>query len=379
MASKQFEFRVPRVVIAGYDALARLAAEVRSVGGRKGLVVTDPGVAKSGVLEKVTKPLAADGIAFEVFDQVQPEPPIACAEAALAALKKAGADFVIGVGGGSSMDVSKVIAMLAVNGGDARQYFGEGKVPKRGLPTVLIPTTAGTGSEVSPIAMLTDPAEHLKKGIVSWNILADAAVVDPEMSRTTPPRVTAATGMDALTHAIEGMFSVMANPVCDGICLESAHLIVKYLPRAFKNPDDMEAREGMAVASMMAGMVLGNSSVTIVHALAYPLGARYNVPHGVANSVMLVSVMEFNKDVCRLALERLAEAMGASPSADIAIETVRRLSREVGMNIPLRELGVTADVLHDMAVDTSKISRLMAKNPKRATVEDLEAMYRAVF
>jgi alcohol dehydrogenase class IV len=379
MASKQFEFRVPRVVIAGYGALARLAPETRALGGRKALVVTDPGVAKSGVLEKVTKPLAAEGIAFEVFDQVQPEPPIACAEAALAALKKSGADFVIGVGGGSSMDVAKVVAMLAVNGGEARQYFGEGKVPKRGLPTVLIPTTAGTGSEVSPIAMLTDPAERLKKGIVSWNILADVAVVDPEMSRTTPPRVTAATGMDALTHAIEGMFSVMANPVCDGICLESAHLIATYLPRAFKNPDDMEAREGMAVASMMAGMVLGNSSVTIVHALAYPLGARYNVPHGVANSVMLVSVMEFNKDVCRLALERLAEAMGANPSADIAIETVRRLSREVGMNIPLRELGVTADALHDMAVDTSKISRLMAKNPKRATVEDLEAMYRAVF
>ena len=307
MASRLFEFRVPRVVIAGYDALARLAAETKAVGGRKGLVITDPGVAKSGALNKVTQALADQEarqagrpwhpIPFEVFDAVQPEPPIACAEAALAALKKARADFVIGVGGGSSMDVAKVVAMLAVNGGDVRQYFGEGKVPRRGLRTILIPTTAGTGSEVSPIAMLTDPAERLKKGIVSWNILADLAVVDPEMSRTTPPRVTAATGMDALTHAIEGMFSVLANPVTDGICLESAHLIATHLPRAFRNPDDMEARHGMAIASMMAGMVLGNSSVTIVHALAYPLGARYNVPHGVANSVMLVPVMEFNKDV----------------------------------------------------------------------------------
>ncbi len=375
MPARQFEFCAPRVLVAGHGALARLAPEARAVGGSKALIVTDSGVAQSGVLDKVTQPLAAEGLSFGLFDQVQPEPPIACADAALAALKKTGADLIIGAGGGSSMDVAKVVAMLAVNGGDVRQYFGEGKVPRRGLPMILIPTTAGTGSEVSPIAMLTDPAERLKKGIVSWNILADVAIVDPEMSRTMPAKVTASTGMDALTHAIEAMFSVKANPLTDGICLEAARLIAAHLSRACKNPDDMEARNAMAVASTMAGLVLGNSSVTIVHALAYPLGARYNVPHGVANSVMLVPVMEFNQDVCRSALDRLGHAMGGGN----AIEIVRRLSREVGMNIPLRDLGVGADVLHDMAVDTSKISRLMAKNPKPATVQDLEAMYRSVF
>jgi alcohol dehydrogenase class IV len=185
--------------------------------------------------------------------------------------------------------------------------------------------------------------------------------------------------MDALTHAIEGMFSVKANPVCDGICLESARLIAAHLLRAYRNGDDMEARERMAVASMMAGMVLGNSSVTLVHALAYPLGARYHVPHGVANTVMLVPVMEFYKEVCREALERLAHAMGRDSSADAAIEAVRRLTQEVGMKIPLRDLGVTADALPDMGLATTKITRLMEKSPRKADAHDLERMYRSVF
>jgi alcohol dehydrogenase class IV len=379
MTLKLFEFRAPRVIHAGFDALSRLVPEVQQLAARKALIVTDPGVARSGVLDKVTEPLAAAGIAFQIFADVQPEPPIACAEAALSALNKGNADLVIGVGGGSSMDVAKVAAMLAVNGGDVRQYWGENKVPKPALPMVLIPTTAGTGSEVSPIAMLTDPAERLKKGIVSPNILAQVAIVDPEMSRTMPPKVTAATSMDALTHAIEGMFSVKANPVCDGICLESARMIAASLPRAYKNGDDLEARSGMAIASMMAGLPLGNSSVTLVHALAYPLGARYNVPHGVANTVMLVPVMEFNKEICRQALERIAQAMVGKPSAEAAIDTVRRLTKEVGMNIPLRDLGVREDVLHEMAVDTSKITRLMEKNPRKASVQDLERIYGSVF
>ena len=384
MASRLFWFRAPRVTHAGFEALARLAPEARALGGRKVLLITDPGVARSGVLEKVTKALSEGAarvagnpchpIPFEVFDGVQPEPPIASAEAALAALKRMKADLVIGVGGGSAMDVAKIVAILATNGGDLRQYFGEDKIPKPGLPKILIPTTAGTGSEVSPIAMLTDPAERLKKGMVSPHLLAEVAIVDPEMSRTMPPKVTASTGMDALTHAIEGTFSVLANPLTDGICLESARMIAAYLPRAYRNGGDMEARQGMAVASMMAGLVLGNSSVTIVHALAYPLGARYNVPHGVANTVMLVPVMEFYREVCREALERLAHAMGAGDTAEAAIQAVRRLAKGVGMSIPLRELGVTADALPAMGLATSKISRLMAKSPRPATAQELEAM-----
>jgi alcohol dehydrogenase class IV len=185
--------------------------------------------------------------------------------------------------------------------------------------------------------------------------------------------------MDALTHAIEGMFSIKASPLTDGLCLESARLIATHLPRAYRNGDDMEARHGMAIGSMMAGLVLGNSSVTLVHALAYPLGARYNVPHGVANTVMLVPVMEFNKGVCRVALERLAQGMGAQPSADAAIEVARRLTKEVAMNIPLRDLGVTEAVLPDMAVGASKVTRLVERNPRKPSVADLEAMYRAVF
>jgi len=371
-------FRTADLVKIGVGVLADLQEEVHRLGGTKVLVITDKGVVEAGLVDKVGEPLRSAGISFDVFDGVEPEPPIACAENALALLKEGGHDLLIGLGGGSSMDVSKVVSLIATNEPDPRLYFGVDLIPKPGLPKILVPTTSGTGSEVTAVAILTDTDQSLKRGIVSPYLFADVALVDAEMMRTMPAKVTAATGMDALIHAVEAIVSIRANPLSESLGIHAVELISQNLRAAFEDGDNMEARLAMATASTMAGMAFANSSCCAVHALAYPLGGEYHMAHGVANTLMLAPVMEYNRPACKAELARVAEAMGAVEiSAKSAIRAMINLAKDVEMPLHLKEFGITEGDVPRLAEAAGKVTRLLDVNPRRPTVDEIAMIYRA--
>ncbi|MEW6357505.1 MAG: iron-containing alcohol dehydrogenase [Planctomycetota bacterium] len=378
MKQEATTFRTAGLVKIGMGVLADLPVEVKRLGGTKVLIVSDKGVAGAGLVEKVAAPLKSANIPFDVFDGVEPEPPIACAEGALAMLKKGGHDAVIGLGGGSAMDVAKVTSALATNDPDPRKYFGIDIIPNRGLPKILIPTTSGTGSEVTAVAILTDTEQSLKRGIVSPYLFADVALVDAEMMRTMPPKVTASTGMDALVHAIEAIVSVRRNPLSDSLGIHAVELISRNLRAAFANGDDMEARLALATASTMAGMAFANSSCCAVHALAYPLGGEYHIPHGVANTLMLAPVMEYNRPACKEELGRIAEAMGeVEISTKSAIRAMIKLARDLQMPLHLKEFGITEADVPRMAAAASTVTRLLEPNPRPMNRDEIAMIYRA--
>ncbi|NOZ21496.1 MAG: iron-containing alcohol dehydrogenase [Planctomycetes bacterium] len=371
-------FRTAGLVKIGIGVLAELADEVKRLGGTKVLIVTDKGVADAGLVDKVAEPLKVAGIPSDVFDGVEPEPPIACAESALAVLKEGGHDLLIGVGGGSSMDVTKVVSLIATNEPDPRPYFGIDLIPRPGLPKILVPTTSGTGSEVTAVAILTDTEQSLKRGIVSPYMFADVALVDAEMMCTMPPKVTAATGMDALIHAVEAIVSVRSNSISDSLGIHAVELIARNLRTAFENGGDTTARLAMATASTMAGMAFANSSCCAVHALAYPLGGEYHMPHGVANTLMLAPVMEYNRPVCKAELARVAEAMGeVEISAKSAVRAMIKLAKDVEMPLHLKEFGIAEEDVPRLAESAAKVTRLLDVNPRRPTQEDIAMIYRA--
>lgn len=362
----------------GANLLDQLGEEAKRLGAASALVVTDRGVAGAGLVDRVTAPLQAAGLAFDIFDEVAPEPPISCALSALQRLKDGGHGLVIGVGGGSSMDVAKIASLLAANDPDPQKYFGIDLVPRRGLPKILIPTTSGTGSEVTAVGILTDTEQKLKCGIVSPFMFADVALVDAEMMRTMPPKVTAATGMDALIHAVEAILSVKRNPISEALAVQAIELISGNLRAAFEDGGNIAARLGMATGSTMAGMAFANASCAAVHALAYPLGGEYGMPHGVANTVMLAPVMEYNRPVCKAELARVAEAMGqVEVSPRSAIRAMIRLAKDVAMPLRLREFGITEADVPRLAESAAKVTRLLDVNPRRPNQEEIAAIYRA--
>jgi alcohol dehydrogenase class IV len=383
---KTLEFQMSRRTLFGPGALGELPDALSRVGTKKPMIVTDPGIVAAGILERVGAGLDEAGIAFAVFDQVESDPRVEVVESCHEAVEKEQADLLIGLGGGSSLDVAKVAAILATNGGAPLDYAGIGKVPAPGLPTVLIPTTAGTGSEVTPIAVLSDTKEHLKKGVVSPHLHAEVALVDPELTLGLPPNVTAFTGMDALTHAIEAYTNKYAHPFIDTLALEAIRLIGGNLRRAVACGDDLEARTAMALGSTYGGMCLGPVNTAAVHALAYPLGGTFSVPHGVANSLLLPYVMQFNlmSDLPKYA--RVAEAMGEATAglsrreaAQKAVATVRALAADIGIVSRIRDLDIPEDAIPEMAAAAMKVTRLLNNNPRGMRREDAEQIYRNAY
>ena len=293
----------PNLILAGFGALAKMGEEAGNLEAKKALLVTDKGITASGISAKVEKVLTDQKIAVDVFDKVIPDPDIACCEKCIDTAKAGRYDLIVGVGGGSSMDIASVTSTLCTNPGKIHDYFGVNLLKKQGIPTFLVATTAGTGAEVTPNAILTDTEAKLKKGIVSPFILPRAAVVDPELTLSMPSRVTSFTGMDALTHAIESYTSMNATPLTDMYAREAIRLIGHSLRTAVARGDRRDARYDMSIGSLFAGISLANAGVGAVHALAYPLGGQFNVPHGIANGILLPHVMEFNVpgDVCEFA------------------------------------------------------------------------------
>jgi alcohol dehydrogenase len=368
----------------GPGCLDQIGQEVKTLKGEKVLIVTDPGIIKAGLLDQLEPYLAKAGVPYALFDQVEPDPRIEVVDQALDRLKREKCDAVIGLGGGSALDIAKVVAVMAVNPGHISSYFGVDLLGQPGLPLIGIPTTAGTGSEVTPIAILSDEREHLKKGVVSSHLFPRVAILDPLLTLGVPPAVTAYTGMDALIHAIEAFTSVNANDLTDHLAFRAIELTYGHLPTAYARGEDVQARSKMLEGSMLAGMAFANAGVTAVHAFAYPLGGEFHhIPHGLANAVMLTHVLRFNMLGNLPKFAEISSALGLytedltdRQAAEEGIETIEELMEDLNLPLRLRDFGVPEEAIPGLAQGVLKVTRLLANNPRRITLEDAERIYR---
>lgn len=378
-------FRTTPRIVMGPGALTQLADEVSALKAKKVLIVTDKGLIAAGLIEQATDILQKARIQHAVFDGVEADPRYEIVTDCVKAVHREKADLVIGIGGGSPIDIAKVAAVMATNEGPITEYFGIDLVPQAGLPTIIIPTTAGTGSEVTPIAILSDHTEKLKKGIVSPHLFPNVAVLDPALTLGLPPQMTAATGMDSLIHAMEAFTSKNAYWMTDMMAREAIRLIMGNIRTAFANGSDLDARTHVLEGSMLAGMAFANAGVTAVHAFAYPIGAEFHIPHGVANSIMLAPVMEFNMLGNLKKFGELAELLGEHTAgmnqremALAAVESIRTLSRDLQVPGNLSQFGVKDSDIPRLAEGVMKVTRLLANNPRVLLKEDAEKIYRNV-
>ncbi|OLN21565.1 alcohol dehydrogenase [Domibacillus antri] len=377
-------FKIANKLITGKGATTELSNEAARLKMTNPLIVTDTIIQQTGLLDRIQENLK--GISTGVFLGVKPEPEFYVVEECRQMFRDGGHDGLIAIGGGSAIDTAKAVSAYAKYEGALTDLVGTDQVTEKGFPLIAIPTTAGTGSEVTNISILSDKEEQVKKGIVSDYLLPDTAIVSPEMTLTMPPGVTAASGIDALVHAIEAYISVNASPITDALAIGAMKMIAVNLPKAYANPDNVQAREQMATASLMAGMAFGNAGVGAVHALAYPLGGRFNLPHGVSNALLLPYVMEWNKIACLERFRDVAAALGEkvddvtdNEAADKAISAMSRLCKAVRIPDGLHELGIKESDLEGMAEDASKIDRLLKNNPRRLNKADILAIYEAAY
>ena len=370
-------------IVQGRGAIAGLDDEVARLKASRVLIVTDPGLVATGIPDKVAAALTGREVSF--YTDIEADPSIETIDACVEHVRKKNLDLVIGLGGGSPIDTAKCAAVLARNEGRAEDYLGIEKIDQPGLPKLMIPTTAGTGSEVTNVAVLSLKAQHTKKGIVSRHLFADCAVLDPELTVGLPASITAATGMDALTHAIEAYVSRFAQPLTDHFALEAIRLISHNLRTAVHNGANLDAREAMLTGSLYAGLAFGSAATGMVHGLAMPLGGQFNVPHGVANAAMLPHVMKFNLVSAVERYRNVAEAMGeivagvsARRGAELAVEAVERLSDDIGVP-SLRKLGIPEDAIDALAADGMTNTRQILPNPRTVTHADLTEILKDAF
>ena len=384
MATRSFMMTAENIMGAGCLPDAMTVLQTR--GFKRALIVTDAPLTQLGVTEKVAALLRERGLEVAVFDGVQPNPTVSNVEAGLAVLKASNSDCLVSLGGGSPHDCAKVIAVLATNGGSVMDYRGLNKVKTAPLALVAINTTAGTASELTKFAVITEETRHLKMSIVDRQIAPLLSVNDPELMRGMPASLTAATGMDALTHAVEAYVSTMATPVTDACALHAMRLIGQYLPRAVSNgKEDLEAREQMAYAQFLAGMAFNNALLGYVHAMAHQLGGQYNLPHGVCNAMLLPHVEAVNASDCAPRLAEVARALGVdtagkseAEAAEAAVQAMRDLARTVGIPARLSELGVKREDFPLMAANAIKDGSGYT-NPKKFSQADIEAIFEAAY
>lgn len=382
MDNKIISLRLPNLVLAGVGSSERLSQESKDLGAKKALVVTDKGVIDSGIGKRIKDLLENKGVRVEIFDKVLSDPDIACAEDCIGLAKEDQFDLMVGVGGGSAMDIASITSVMLTNPGTVYEYFGINLVKNPGIPTILIPTTAGTGAEVTPNAILTDTKEKLKKAIVSPYILPRIAIIDPLLHVTMPPSVTSSSGIDALTHAIESYTSNNATVLTDLFAKEAMIMIGQSIRTAVANGNSLESRYDMAIGSLYAGISLANAGVTAVHALAYPLGGQFNVPHGIANGLLLPYVMEFNvlgniqkfASIAHFLGEKL-DHLSLLDQAYQAPKAVKAIYRDLKIPQSLTELKVTKEAIPAMARAAINVTRLMGNNPRTMTVQDVERIY----
>lgn len=378
-------FFIPAVNIMGIGCLDEAMTAIVGYGFRKALIVTDTGLAKAGVAQRIAEQLAVRDIDSRVFDGARPNPSIANVEQGLALLQREKCDFVISLGGGSPHDCAKGIALCATNGGRIADYEGVDRSAKPQLPLVAINTTAGTASEMTRFCIITDEARHVKMAIVDRNVTPILSVNDPALMVAMPKALTAATGMDALTHAVEAYVSTAATPITDACALKAIELISGNLRQAVANGQDLPAREAMAYAQFLAGMAFNNASLGYVHAMAHQLGGFYDLPHGVCNAVLLPHVQRFNAKVSAARLRDVAAALGvevaelnAEQGAAAAIAAIEQLSRDIDIPPGLAVLGAKVEDVPILASNALKDACGLT-NPRPASQSEIEAVFKAAF
>lgn len=370
----------------GAGSRHELPSVVERLGFKKALVVTDQGLVKFGVCKKVTDVLDSANIPYEIYDEVVPNPTVTNVKNGVKAFAEAQADFLVAIGGGSSMDTAKGIGIVTNNPEFSDVVSLEGCAPTKHktVPIIAFPTTAGTAAETTINYVIIDEETHKKMVCVDPNDIPCCSIVDAELMYSLPKSITAATGLDALTHAIEGYITKAAWELSDMFEIEAIRLINKYLRLAVFDPQNPKGREGMALAQYVAGMAFSNVGLGVVHGMAHPMGSLHNIPHGVANALLLPTIMEFNAPVCREKYVEIAKAMGAYKdgmtqieAAQAACDAVRALAIEVGIPQHLSEIGIfEADI--DALADQAIADVCTPGNPRKVTRDDIVALYRSV-
>lgn len=371
----------------GIGSLAKINDEIKDRKLKNVFIVTDEGLIKSGICNTVIDKIKKSVKNIEVFSEIPPDPPVETAYKCYDKAKGKKIDLIIGLGGGSSLDIAKMLSIMLTNDDKIENMFGINLVKKRGITKFLIPTTAGTGSEVTPIAILSDETEHLKKGVVSDYLLPEVAILDGELTRTLPPMPTASSGMDALIHAVEAFTSVNANDYTDYLAIRAMELISKNLRKAWSNGDNLEARQKMLEGSFLAGQAFANAGVTAVHAFAYPLGGEFHIPHGIANTVMLCPVLEFNMISNLEKFAKLAdifytqkESMGDLKEKSLkVIDFLKDLASDLKLPTTLKELNIPFESIERLAEGVMKVTRLLANNPRKLSYQDAVSIYKKAY
>lgn len=373
---------IPTVNLLGAGSINDIGERVKGLGGTKVLIITDAGLAKLGMADKVKGLIEDSGLKAVIFDGAEPNPTDKNVDAGFKVWTDRKCDTIISLGGGSSHDCAKGVGLLAANGGKIHDYEGIDKSSNPMVPFIAVNTTAGTASEMTRFCIITDTSRKVKMAIVDWRVTPNISINDCELMVGMPPALTAATGMDALTHAIEAYVSIAATPLTDSAALMAMKLISKYLPIAVANGADMVAREQMAYAQFLAGMAFNNASLGYVHSMAHQLGGFYNLPHGVCNAILLPHVEQFNLIGCADRLRDVAIAMGenvdglsVSDAAQKAIDSIKKLSSSIGIPSGLSELGVKEEDFEIMATN-AKVDACQFTNPRTATLEQVIEIFR---
>jgi alcohol dehydrogenase class IV len=384
--SKTHVFFSPTKITFGLDSAQQVAHEVKQFGGSKVLIVTDPGVIAAELLSPVESSLKAGDVAYVIYDGVEPEPPARVIDRGAEIFKSEGCDLVMGLGGGSSLDVSKGISILAANKGRILDFCGIDQVPRKGAPMILIPTTAGTGSEVTRVLVLTDEEQNTKNVVFTPYALANAAIIDPMLTVSLPPTVTADTGMDAMVHVIETYVSMNATVFSDILAERALALIAENLPAAWAKGSNTQARSNMSLAATLAGLAFGSGGLGAVHALAYPLGTEYHMTHGRTNAIMLPHVMRYNLPgnpekyalIARL-MGRDTEGFAPLEAAELAVEAIEDLLDTIGVSFRIKDYGIPEADLPKLVAGGMKQARLFVPNPRDLNEADVASIYKEAY
>ncbi|MCR4958112.1 MAG: iron-containing alcohol dehydrogenase [Prevotella sp.] len=373
----------PQKIVFGTGCLQTFVDDYLRLGYKHLFVVTAPPIMP--LIVDTMMQLATAGVGYTIYSDIKAEPTVNDFKKIRRLARSFKADSVVGIGGGSVLDMAKLVATLHQSGQRVEDCFGTGLIRKKGLWLACLPTTAGTGSEVSPNAILLDERDHLKKGVVSPFLMADAAYVDPKLTWTVPAKVTADTGLDALTHCIEAYTNKFAHPAIDVYALQGIRLIAANLERAVKNGQDVEAREALALGSLYGGLCLGPVNTAAVHALSYPLGGEYHIPHGLSNAILLPSVMKFNMPANVRRHAEVAIALGVTPGANDeetaqrGVDFIDRLADAVGIPKTLTELNIPQTAVDTMAKAAMQVQRLLKNNPREVTEQDARDIYNSLY
>lgn len=380
---KTIALQQPQKIVFGSGCINNFVEDFQKLGFKRLFILTAPPIRP--LIADMQQQLEQMGVAMEVFDQIVAEPTVTDFKNILMKAQTFQADSVIGVGGGSVLDITKLVATLFYGKQQVEDCFGIGFIKEKGLWFACMPTTAGTGSEVSPNAILLDERDKLKKGIVSPFLMADVAYADPKLTLTVPAKVTADTGMDALTHCIEAYTNKFAHPMVDMYALKGIELLAKNLLRAVKDGSDLEAREACALGSLYGGLCLGPVNTAAVHALSYPLGGEYHIPHGLSNAILLPSVMKFNRPANLKKYAEVAVAMGApvgkndDETAQNGVDFIYQLSEAVGIPAKLTDIGIPQEAVPHLAKAAMEVQRLLKNNPREVTEQDAINIYNSLY